>query len=157
MSGEKLSQYELGHLIVAAVRLFTHTKGEMPTAEDISDLTGFPLEVTFHLCNQLLRMGVLKLVKGAFKDRYCVSEHLKIEELPKIVDKEEMVREIEKFRAKKVDRQKKIEEMFDKKEFEQERKEQLRKIEEKFKNHTKGKKPNPFGPNSDPGGKNTGD
>ncbi len=133
MSSEKLSQYEQGHLIVAAVRLFTYKKREMPTAEDISDLTGFPLEVTFHLCNQLLRLGALKLVTGAFKDRYCLSEHLKIEELPKVVDREEMVREIEKFRAKRVDRQKKIEEMFDKKEFEQEREEQLRKIEEKFK------------------------
>lgn len=146
MTGENLSLYEQGHLIVAAIRIFFHREGKLPSAEEISSLSSIPVEVIHLLCNQLLDEGVLRLVGGAFDQRYEVNDHLKIEELPRSVDDGAMEREIEEYRSEKEDKQKKIEEMFDKKEFEKQRQEQLKNLEEKFKAHGKKKTPDPFTP-----------
>ncbi|OGF97852.1 MAG: hypothetical protein A2Z06_04045 [Candidatus Glassbacteria bacterium RBG_16_58_8] len=140
MTEEKISLYEQGQLIVAAVRLLTHRDKKMPTASEISGLTGFPMEITLHLCHRLLDMGALHAVKGAFDDRYCVADHLKVEDLPRTVDPGEMVREIEKFRAERTGKQRKMEEMFSKKEFEREKDRHQKELEEKFKGFA-GKKP----------------
>jgi hypothetical protein len=143
MPGEKLSLYEQGHLIVSAIRLFSFSEKQLPTAEDISKLTGFPIEITYHLCNRLIETDVLKMVKGAFDDRYSIGDHLKIEELPRAVDEKEMEREIEKFRVERKTKHEKIDKMFDKKEFEKQRKKQLEEMEKKFKSQAE-KKKNPF-------------
>lgn len=143
MPGEKMSMYEQGHLIVSAIRLFSFREKQLPTAEDISKLTGFPIEITFHLCNRLLEKDILKMVKGAFDDRYSIGDHLKIEELPRAVDEKEMEREIEKFREERKTKHEEIDKMFDRKEFEKQRQEQLKEMEKKFKSRTE-KPKDPF-------------
>jgi hypothetical protein len=152
MTGKKLSLYEQGHLVVSAIRLHFHRAGKFPSAEDISSMTGFSVEVTHLLCNQLIDGGILRVVGGAFDQRFEVKDHLKIEDLPRSIDDGAMEREIEEYRAEKQDKQKKIDEMFDKREFEKQRQEQLKKIEEQFKDHAKKKKTDPFGPPSKPDG-----
>jgi hypothetical protein len=144
MTERDISPYEQGHVIVAAVRLFSHREGKMPTSGDISTLTGFPVDLTLHLCNKLLEMGVLKAVKGAFDDRYVVRDHLKLEELPKSVDDEEMIKEVEKFRAERVEKQKKMEDMFTGKSLDRKKKDRLKEIEGKFKDPNAKKRPNPL-------------
>ncbi len=151
MTGKRLSLYEQGHLVVAAIRLHFHREGKLPSAEEISTMTGISVEVTHLLCNQLIDEGILRVVGGAFDQRFEVKDHLKIEKLPRSVDDGAMEREIKEYRAEREDKQKKIDEMFDRKEFEKQRQEQLRKIEEQFKAHKK-KRPDPFGPPGNPDG-----
>jgi len=149
MAGEKLSLYEQAHLVAAAIRLFFHREGKLPSAEEISSTTGISVEITHLVCNQLIEEGILRVVGGAFDQCFEVRDHLKIEDLPRSVGDGAIEKEIEEYRAEKQDKQKKIDEMFDRKEFEKMRQEQLKKIEEKFKSHGKKKRSDPFGPPGD--------
>ena len=144
MTDVSTSPYDQGHIIVSAVRLFSHREGKMPTAKDISTLTGFPMDLTLHLCNKLLEISVLGIVEGAFDDRYHVLNHLELEELPRSVDSEQMSREVEKFKADRMEKQKKIEEMFTGKDKGLRKKERMKDLEEKLKDPTTHKKPNPL-------------
>jgi hypothetical protein len=137
------SPYEQAHLVVAAVRLFSHREGKMPTAADIAALTGFPLDAATFLCNRLVELEVLKVVKGAFDDRFHVGNHLKLEELPRSVDSEEMVKEVERFRSDRMEKQKKIQEMFMGKEHDRRKQERLKELEKDFGGPGK-KRPNPL-------------
>lgn len=128
------SPYEQAHLVVAAVRLFSHREGKMPTAADISILTGFPVDVTTHLCNKLVDLEIMRVVKGAFDDRFHITDHLRLEELPHAVDSEEMVKEVERFRTEREEKQKKIHEMFMGKEVDRKKKDRLKELEKDFKN-----------------------
>jgi hypothetical protein len=144
MNEKALSAYEHGHVMVAAVRLFMQREGKMPTARDIADLTAFTMDLTLHLTNKLLDLGILKVVKGAFDDRYHVGDHLKLEELPRSIDEEAMGKEVEKFKVERHEKQKKIEEMFLGKEIDQKKKERMKSIEEQLKDPAARKKPNPL-------------
>jgi hypothetical protein len=121
----------------------------MPSAEDISGITGFSLEITFLLCRLLVDLGALQTVEGAYGDRYCVDDHVKLEDLPRDVDEAEMEREIDRFRSEKEDRQRKIDQMFRKKEFERERRDRMKAIERKFRKKTGKNRKNPFDPPAD--------
>ena len=144
MADERLSLYEQGHLIVSAIRLFFHRERRLPSAEEIASQVEMSVEVVHLLCNQLIEEGIIGVVGGAFGQRFEVKDHLKIEDLPRSVDEGAMEREIEAYRAEREDKQKKIEEMFDRKEFEKRRREQMRRLEEQFRAHRRKKRPNPF-------------
>ncbi len=137
------SPYEQSHLVVAAVRLFSHREGKMPTASDIAVLTGFPSDVTTFLCNRLVDLEVLRVVKGAFDDRFHIKDHLKLEELPRSVDSEEMAREVERFRSGQEEKQKKIHDLFKGGEHDRRKRERLKELEKDFKGPGK-KRPNPL-------------
>jgi hypothetical protein len=144
MAEKAISPYDQGHIIVAAVRLFMHREEKMPTAPDIAHLTGFPMDLTLHLTNKLLDLGILKSVKGAFEDRYHVGDHLKIEDLPRALDEEAMGKEVEKFKVERLEKKKKIEEMFLGKEIDQKKKDRMKSIEEQLKDPAARKRPNPL-------------
>lgn len=144
MTPKTTSPYDQGHVIVAAVRLFTHREEKMPTARDIANLTGFPMDLTLHLTNRLLEQGILRAVKGAFEDRYHVGDHLRLEELPRSLDEEAMGKEVEKFRVEREEKQKKIDAMFLGKDIDQKKKERLKTIEEQLKDPGARKRPNPL-------------
>ncbi|MFQ6103712.1 MAG: hypothetical protein ACE5OP_05415 [Candidatus Glassbacteria bacterium] len=144
MTEKEISPYEQGHVIVSAVRLFSYREGKMPTASDISTLSGFSMDITLLLCNKLVELGALKVVTGAFDDRYHVSDHLKLEELPKAIDEDEMIREVEKFKADRMEKKKKIEEMFTGKDFDRKKRERMKKLDDRFKDPSSKKRPNPL-------------
>ena len=146
------SLYDQGHIVISAVRLFTYREGKMPSAEEIAGMTGMSVEITLLLCRRLIDIEALRAVEGAFRDRYCVRDHLRLEDLPREVDADEMDREIERFRAGKDDEQKRIDEMFRRGEFEEKRREEMKTLEEKFREHASEKPVDPFGPPDTGGG-----
>lgn len=146
MTDSRLSLYEQGHLVVAALRLFTHTEGRMPAAAEIAEMTGMSVEVTLLLCRRLIEVEALRAVEGAFGERYCLGDHRRLEDLPRAVDDAEMEREIERFRAVKDGEQKKIEDMFRRGEFEKKRQEEMKSLEDRFREHAQEKPVDPFAP-----------
>jgi len=144
MHEKDITPYEQGHVVVAAVRLFSHREGKMPTARDIAELTGLQMDLTLFLCNRLLKLGVLKMIKGAFDDRYHIGDHIALEALPKSVDHEAMVKEVEKFKADSVQKKKKLENMFTSGELDQKKKDRQRQLEDRLKDPSSLKRPNPL-------------
>jgi len=144
MEENDLTQYKQGHIVVAAVRLFSHREGKMPAARDIAELTGFHMDLTLLLCNKLLKLDILTIVKGAFDDRYHIGDHLALEALPKSVDHEAMVKEVEKFKVESEEKKKKLEDMFTGGTIDRKKKDRIRQLEDSLKDPSSQKRPNPL-------------
>jgi len=78
---EKLTLYEQGQVIAAAVRLHTHREGTPPTPEEIGETIGLHVEKVHHTLNKMEELGAVKVLTGAFGTKVMLADHLAIEEL----------------------------------------------------------------------------
>jgi hypothetical protein len=78
---EKLTLYEQGHLIAAAIRLHLHREGTPPSPDDVAKALGFSSELTHHVLHKMAELGAVRLMTGAYGDRVLLDDHRKIDEL----------------------------------------------------------------------------
>ena len=72
---------DLGHLIVAAVRVLSHRHSRPPSCEEVAELVDKSPESTRVAIRHLVELGALREVTDAYDSRLEVADHLKLEEL----------------------------------------------------------------------------
>jgi hypothetical protein len=95
------SLYYDGHLFVAAVRILEHRHGSPPTLEQIAQLLAISTEQTGLISRRLSDAGIIEQVEGAFGERWGILDHLKLEEIPKVPDTNELDSALKKFQAER--------------------------------------------------------
>jgi DNA-binding Lrp family transcriptional regulator len=98
---EGKNQYQEGHLFVAAVRVLEHRRGAPPTLDQIAELLKFSVEQTGWISRRLQEAGIIKLVEGAFEDRWGIEDYLKLEDLPKDMETSQLDEALKQFKAEK--------------------------------------------------------
>jgi len=100
--------YSKAHLIVAAIRILEHHKGEPPSSKDVSVTLSIAVEQVNRLCKKLDEMGIIEAVEGAYGSRLFVRNHLKIEEIEQGVSESSIEDEVKKFKSTRKDVDQKV-------------------------------------------------
>jgi hypothetical protein len=129
--------YELGHLVVAAIRVLSHRESRPPTLKAIGDLLGFSPEFTGQVVRGLEEKKILKTVTSAFDDRFEIDEHINLEELPREVKGPGMEAEIEDFEKRFREKQEKLESLFGSDEIDRQKEDKLKSMEDELKSFKK--------------------
>jgi DNA-binding transcriptional regulator GbsR (MarR family) len=137
--------YELGHLIVAAIRVLSHRESRPPTLKEIGELLGFSPEFTGQVIRGLEGKEIVKTVTSAFDDRFEIVDHAALEELPKEMKGPGMEAEIEDFEKRFREKQEKLESLFGSDEMDKEKRKKIKSMEDELKEFQKRKSPRPFG------------
>lgn len=136
--------YELGHLIVAAIRVLSHRESRPPTLKEIGDLLGFSPEFTGQVVRGLEEKNVVKTLTSAFDDRFEIVDHIGLEELPKEMKEPGMEAEIEDFEKRFREKQEKLESLFGSDEMDKKKKEKMKSMEDELKSFQKRRIEGPF-------------
>ena len=98
---EKMSLYEEAHLLVAAIRVLEFRNKKAPGFEETAELLGINIEKVSVICKKLEAEGVIELAEGPFETTHLIiSDHGKIEELPREIAENRMAEEIRMFKEK---------------------------------------------------------
>lgn len=108
------STYYNAHIVAAAIRISEHRNSNPPGIEEINSLTGFSAEHTGFICNKMVETGALSSVSTPEGPRFFINNHLKIEDLPKEEAADKMNEELQRFKSRKDDLSKKVEEFQEK-------------------------------------------
>jgi hypothetical protein len=101
--------YSNAHLVVAAIRIFTHKNSKHPSMNEICKTLFFSLEQGNLICKKLKDLGIIDVVEGAFENHLFIKDHLKIEEIPRDKKEDKFEDALKKFKDSKKDFSKKIE------------------------------------------------
>ncbi len=101
--------YSNAHLVVAAIRIFTHKNSKHPSLNEICKTLSFSLEQGNLVCKKLKDLGIIDVVEGAFENHLFIKDHLKIEEIPRDKKEDRLEEALKKFKDSKKDFSKKIE------------------------------------------------
>jgi hypothetical protein len=93
--------YHEGHLFVAAIRVLERCNSAPPTLEQISELIHFSTEQTSLISRRLRDAGIVEQVEGAYGDRWGIADHLKLEELPRDLDVNQLNTALKKFQSER--------------------------------------------------------
>ena len=66
-----------GHLFVAAIRILENRNSAPPDLNQIAELVGFSPEQTGLISRRLHEAGIVRIVQGAFGDRWGIEDHHK--------------------------------------------------------------------------------
>ena len=133
--------YSNAHLMVAAIRIFTHKNSKHPSLDEICKALAFSLEQGNLICKKLKDLGIIDVVEGAFEYQLFIKDHLKIEEIPRDKKEDKLEEALKKFKDSKKDFSKKIE-SFQAKQAEKQ-KALFAELEEKLKKGSDKTKPSP--------------
>ena len=133
--------YSNAHLLVAAIRIFTHKNSKHPSLNEICKTLSFSLEQGNLICNKLISLEIIDVVEGAFENHLFIKDHLKIEEIPRDKKEDKFEDALKKFKDTKKDFSKKIE-SFQAKQAEKQ-KALFAELEEKLKKGSDKTKPSP--------------
>ena len=133
--------YSNAHLVVAAIRIFTHKNSKHPSMNEICKTLSFSLEQGNLICKKLKDLGIIDVVEGAFENHLFIKDHLKIEEIPRDKKEDRLEDALKKFKDSKKDFSKKIE-SFQAKQAEKQ-KALFAELEEKLKKGSDQTKPSP--------------
>ena len=106
---QRLDLYYNAHLVVAAIRIYTHKNSKHPSMNEICDTLSFSLEQGNLICKKLKELGVIDVVEGAFENHLFIKDHLKIEEIPRDKKEDKLEDALKKFKNSRKDFSKKIE------------------------------------------------
>ena len=101
--------YSNAHLVVSAIRIFTHNNSKHPSMNEICKTLSFSLEQGNLICKKLKDLGIIDVVEGAFENHLFIKDHLKIEEIPRDKKEDKLEDALKKFKDSKKDFSKKIE------------------------------------------------
>jgi len=101
--------YSNAHLVVSAIRIFTHNNSKHPSMNEICKTLSFSLEQGNLICRKLKDLGIIDVVEGAFENHLFIKDHLKIEEIPRDKKEDRLEEALKKFQDSKKDFSKKIE------------------------------------------------
>lgn len=93
-----LSLYDKAHLLVAAIRVLTHTQKAAPTLPSISELLGISQEETAWVLHVLATHEIITEVTAGSITRYFLADVSKIETLPKQSTESQLDQELVKFK-----------------------------------------------------------
>ena len=133
--------YSNAHLVVAAIRIFTHKNSKNPSLNEVCKTLSFSLEQGNLICKKLKDFGIIDVVEGAFENQLFIKDHLKIEEIPRDKKEDRLEEALKKFKDSKKDFSKKIE-SFQVKQAEKQ-KALFAELEEKLKKGSNKTKPTP--------------
>jgi hypothetical protein len=95
------SIYDEGHLFVAAIRILEHLNSSPPSIDQISKHLNFSTEQTGLISRRLKESGIIEQVEGAFGQRWAVSDHVKLEGLPRETKNSQLDDELKKFQSER--------------------------------------------------------
>lgn len=101
--------YSNAHLVVAAIRIFTHKNSKHPSLNEICKTISFSLEQGNLICKKLKELGIIDVIEAAFENHLFIKDHLKIEEIPRDKKEDRLEDALKKFKDSKKDFSKKIE------------------------------------------------
>jgi len=101
--------YSNAHLVVAAIRIFTHKNSKHPSMNEICKTLSFSLEQGNLICKKLKELEIIDVVEGAFENHLFIKDHLKIEEIPRDKKEDKLEDALKKFKDSRKDFSKKIE------------------------------------------------
>ena len=101
--------YSNAHLVVAAIRIFTHKNSKHPSLNEVCKTLSFSLEQGNLICKKLKDLGIIDMVEGAFEHQLFIKDHLKIEEISRDKKEDGLEEALKKFKDSKKDFSKKIE------------------------------------------------
>lgn len=104
-----MDQYTEAHVFVAAIRVLEHQKKRPPTVEETCAMISISQEAGYALCRWLKEKGIVRTVEGNFGMKLFVEDHLKIEEMPRGEQKNDLAQEVAEFQRKQQDKNKKVE------------------------------------------------
>ena len=89
--------YSNAHLTVAAIRVCEHRNSTPPSLEEICGTLSFSIEKVSLILRRLKEMDIIKVVKGSYGDRFFISDHLKLEDIPRGQEENKLEEELKKF------------------------------------------------------------
>ncbi len=132
------------HLLVAGIRVLTHTGERPPTPEQVAELLGMAdSAVRLHLAH-LADLGIVALVTSAFETHAEVRDHLLIEELPAEAGPA-IADDLEAFDRRKREEKNKMAHLFESGEHDQRQQDKLQQMDQELKSFRRRKPANPFG------------
>lgn len=140
---QKPSQTQ-AHLMIAAIRVLQHQAQRPPSVEEIATLLGFSKEYVGHLLRALDAEGIVHTIQSPFDQRFEVKNHQKIELLPTEDRGPGFKDEVEAFHKEFEEKQKKLQDLFDRDEQGERQREKFQKLDEEL-NRFKSPRRNPFG------------
>ena len=129
--------YMEAHLTVAALRVLEHRHTHPPSVDDVCEMLGYSLEKGNRICRKLTEMGIIDLIEGAYGTRLSVTDHLKIEEIPRGASDDRLNEELKKFQAERKQITQKVESI--KAEQEEKKKSLFAELEKQLKTGVKNK------------------
>ncbi len=97
-----MSPYDEAHLFVAAIRILLYQKKSPPTIDDVCTLLNTSVEAGISVCRSLQKSDIIEMSQDPFSTRLTITDHLKIEGLPKTAGAQDsLAKELEQFKNKK--------------------------------------------------------
>jgi DNA-binding transcriptional regulator GbsR (MarR family) len=125
------SAYAEGHLIVAAIRVHDHLNDSPPDLGEICTCLELSREKVGQLIRRLGKLGIISAVESAYGQRYAITDHLKLEELPRSAEPSKLDEEIQRFKSERSKMEQKVESI--KSQQAQKKKDLFAEIEKKLK------------------------
>jgi hypothetical protein len=89
--------YAEAHLFVAAIRIYEHAHSKPPVLEDLCRMLSFSAERGGFISRRLEELGVIEAVAGSFGARFFISDHRRLEEIPRGAIGKKLEDEVKKF------------------------------------------------------------
>ena len=99
MQNKKTNLYSQAHLIVAAIRVYEHLNSRPPTVDDVCRVINFSVEQGYFICRKLQEIDIIKAVEGTYGTRLFISDHLKLEDLPRDEPENKLEDDLKKFQS----------------------------------------------------------
>ncbi len=141
---DKAPDYAQGHLVVAAVRILEHRHAKPPTMEEIGELLAVSHEVVGAVARALRDHGIVKILETPFDTRVEVTDHLKLEDLPREARTAAMKGEVDAFLERTRSKHEKVEDLFKSGQYQEEKKKKFAGLEDQLKDFHKKKVHDPF-------------
>jgi hypothetical protein len=97
MQNKKIDFYNEAHIFVAAIRIFEHLNSRPPSVDELCRTINFSIERGNFISRKLEALDILEAVKGSYGTRLYVSDHLRIEDIPRGEPGSKMEDEVKKF------------------------------------------------------------
>ena len=101
--------YSNAHLFVAAIRVFEHQQSKPPSIDDVGRMLSFTPEQSNYIFRKLNDLGIIDVVDSAFGNKLFISNHNKIEEIPRGETESRIEAELKKFQHSKKEIKHKVE------------------------------------------------
>ena len=138
MQDKQIDFYHEAHLFVAAIRIFEHLNLRPPSVDELCRTINFSIERGNFISHKLEDLGIIGAVAGSYGARLYVSDHLKIEDIPRGEAGAKMADELKKFQDSQKAFSQKIETM--QAEQKQKKKDRFADMEKKLKEELEKKK-----------------
>jgi len=97
MQDKQIDFYNEAHLFVAAIRIFEYLNLRPPKVDELCRTINFSIERGNFISHKLEDLGIIEAVAGSYGARLYVSDHLKIEDIPRGEPGPKMADELKKF------------------------------------------------------------